>query len=347
MALIRIAQWPEPIEAGRLRILEAALDAGVPYPHGCGSGECGGCKTRLLSGQVTLDRYSPDALSDEERAEGLILACRARVASDVQVRWLSSTAPLPMVKLQAQVAELRPVAHDVVVMSLELPAGATFAFRPGQFAKLRMGKLPARSYSMANQPGEKRLEFHVRVVDGGLVSSHVAQHLRVGDWVEVRGPFGDAYWEGHETPKHGPLLLLAGGTGLAPILSVLEAALGEGFPAEQIHVYHGVRGERDLYAGELLSARMREHGFRFVPVFSHAPSARARSGLLHEAVAEDFGDLAAASVHVAGPPPMVDAVKDMARRRGVAADRIRADAFFTAEPEKKTLWERLTGWGDL
>jgi NAD(P)H-flavin reductase/ferredoxin len=347
MALIRISQWPEPVEAGRLRILEAALDAGVPYPHGCGSGECGGCKTRLLSGHVTLDRYSPDALTDAERADGLILACRARLASDIEVRWLSATAPLPMVKLGARVAGLQAVAHDVVVVSLALPDGASFTFRPGQFAKLRMGSLPARSYSMANQPGDKQLEFHVRVVDGGLVSSYVAQHLRVGDPVEVRGPFGDAYWEDDGTAKHGPLLLLAGGTGLAPILSVLDAALGDGFPAEQIHVYHGVRSERDLYAGQQLAARVRERGFRFVPVFSDTPSVRARSGLLHEVVAEDFADLAAARVHVAGPPPMVDAVKALARQRGVSADRIRADAFVTTEPAKKTLWERITGWGDL
>lgn len=347
MALIRISQWPEPVEAGRLRILEAALDAGVPYPHGCGSGECGGCKTRLLSGHVTLDRYSPDALSEAERADGLILACRARLASDVHVRWLSAAAPLPMVKFNARVATLQAAAHDVVVVSLALPPGASFAFRPGQFAKLRMGSLPARSYSMANQPGEPQLEFHVRVVEGGLVSSYVAQHLEVGDTVEVRGPFGDAFWEDDATARQSPLLLLAGGTGLAPILSVLDAALGDGFPAEQIHVYHGVRSERDLYAAKQLAARIRERGFRFVPVFSQGAGPHGRGGLLHEAVAQDFADLAAARVHVAGPPAMVDAVKALAQQRGVAAERIRADAFVTAEPAKKTLWERITGWGDL
>jgi ferredoxin len=115
MALIHIEQWPAPIEARRLRVLEAALDAGVPYPYGCGTGECGSCKTQLLSGDITLDRYSPEALSDEERAQGIILACRARVVSDVRLRWLSKVAaPLPLVKVAAKVSYVGRVAHDVM-----------------------------------------------------------------------------------------------------------------------------------------------------------------------------------------------------------------------------------------
>lgn len=348
MALINIPQWPQPIEAGRLRILEAALDAGVPYPHGCGTGECGSCKSQLLSGKVTLDRYSPGALSDEERARGVILACRARVVSDVNVRWLSTAAaPLPMVKLNTRVDHIGQVAHDVVVLSLTMHKGSSFAFRPGQFAKLRFGKLPVRSYSMANQPGEDRLEFHIRVLPDGAVGQHVARHLKVGDRVEVRGPFGDAYWDDPEDAKRGPLLLLAGGTGLAPILSVLDAALADGIPPKQIHVYHGVRTEDDLYAGSRLMTRMRERGFRFVPVFSSDRPTRARQGRLHEAVGEDFSSLAAARIYVAGPPPMVEAVRTLATERGADATRVRADAFFAAVPEKKGLWERVTGWGGM
>jgi len=330
-----------------MRILEAALDAGVPYPHGCGSGECGSCKSQLLSGEVTLDRYSPDALSDAEREHGVILACRARVLSDVHVKWLSAATALPMVKLNARVASVKRVAHDVVVLSLTLPAGSSMAFRPGQFAKLRFGKLPARSYSMANQPSQGRLEFHIRMVPDGLISQYVANQLKTSDVVEVRGPFGEAYWDAVGDAKQDPLLLLAGGTGLAPILSVLGAALRDGQPAEQIHVYHGVRSERDLYAGTQLIEHAREKGFRFVPVYSSAVERIARTGLLHEAVAEDFSSLAATRIHVAGPPPMVDAVKDLALRRGATAARIRADAFYPAAPEKKSLWERITGWSDL
>lgn len=348
MAQIHITQWPQPIEAGRLRILEAALDAGVPFPHGCGTGECGSCKCKLLSGEVAMDRYSPGALTDEERDNGLILACRSRVVSDVKLSWLSAAAlPQPMVKFDARVFMVAPVAHDVFVVTLAAPPGLGFSFHPGQFAKLRFGKLPARKYSMASQPGQDLLEFHIRIVPDGVVSQYVASKLREGDTVEVRGPFGDAYWEGLEEAHTGPLVLLAGGTGLAPILSVLDAALKDGVAPEQVHLYHGVRAERDLYAESRLSARAKQHGFRFTPVFSEKAPGSARQGFVHEALEQDFHNLSQARIYVAGPPPMVDAVKAAAAGRGAEPARIRADAFYASEPEKKSLWARLTGWGDL
>lgn len=348
MAQIQITQWPQPIEAGRLRILEAALDAGVPFPHGCGTGECGSCKCKLLSGKVAMDAFSPGALTDEERDKGLILACRSRVVSDVKISWLSSAAlPQPMVKFNAQVFRVAPVAHDVYVVTLATPPGQGFNFHPGQFAKLRFGDLPARKYSMASQPGHDLLEFHIRIVPDGVVSQYVAMQLREGETVEVRGPFGDAYWEGLEEAHTGPLLLLAGGTGLAPILSVLDAALKDGVPPEQVHLYHGVRAERDLYAESRLTARADEHGFRFTPVYSESARESARRGFVHQIMEQDFHSLAHAHIYVAGPPPMVDAVKASATQRGADPRRIRADAFYASEPEKKSLWARLTGWGDL
>jgi CDP-4-dehydro-6-deoxyglucose reductase/ferredoxin-NAD(P)+ reductase (naphthalene dioxygenase ferredoxin-specific) len=344
MAQIHIADWPKPVAAGRHSILEAALDAGVPFPHGCGSGECGSCKCRLIDGEVHSEAWSADALSDEEHADGLILACRSRPVGDVTVQWLSKAAVLPMVKLTANITSIDRVSRDVVVLTIGLRAGQHFNFRPGQFAKLRFNKLPARSYSIANQPGHGQLVFHIRIVPDGKVSGSVAASLRPGDPVEVRGPFGDAYWDG---VVDTPLLLLAGGTGMAPILSVLDAALRDGQPAEHIHVYHGVRTEDDLYASDILEQRAREHGIRFVPVYAEGKRASARNGHLHEAVAGDFPDLASTFIHVAGPPPMVAAVTDLAVNRGARRERIRADAFHAAEPEKRGLWERVTGWGGI
>jgi CDP-4-dehydro-6-deoxyglucose reductase/ferredoxin-NAD(P)+ reductase (naphthalene dioxygenase ferredoxin-specific) len=344
MALIHIAEWPQPIEAGRLRILEAALDSGVPFPHGCGSGECGSCKSRLIDGEVSCDRYSPDALSDEERAAGLILACRSRPVTDVTVKWLSTAAALPMVKLDTNVVHIERASRDVVVLTLGLRDGQRFDFRAGQFAKLRFGKLPARSYSMASQPGQGPLVFHIRILPDGKVSGPVGRDLRAGDPVEVRGPFGEAYWDGVKSTR---LMLLAGGTGMAPILSVLDAALRGGQPTRGIQVYHGVRTEADLYASDLLHQRANEHGIRFVPVFAEGKPASGRSGHLHEALARDVTDFADTCIHVAGPPPMVDAVMDLAVNRGAAPERIRADAFYPAVPEKRSLWERISAWGSL
>ena len=349
MPEVSIAQWHAPIKVGRLRILEAALDAGVPYPHGCGTGECGGCKSELLSGHVVHDRHSPDALSEAERQSGLILACRARPVDDVQVRWLSQAAPLPMVKLDTRVASVQRVAHDVVALTLSLPIGAKFEFRPGQFAKLRFGrKLPVRSYSMASQPGQSELVFHVRVVPDGLVSPYVAKELAAGEKVELRGPFGDASWQrADDDVAGGRILLVGGGTGMAPILSILDAMLREGVVPGRMHVMHGVRAERDLYVLEQLQQRQRQHGFRLSTVLSVEPAPGHRFGTPHEVLAQDHPDLRGARVYVAGPPPMVKAVSELVLSRGVRQRRLFADAFTAAEPEKRSLWERVTGWGGL
>lgn len=344
MALIHIAEWPKPIEAGRLRILEAALDAGVPYPHGCGTGECGNCKSRLIDGEVSCDPCSADALSAKERADGLILACRSRPVTDVTVRWLSAAAALPMVRLDTRVERIERASRDVVLLTLGLREGQRFDFHAGQFAKLRFGKLPARSYSMASLPGQNRLVFHIRILPNGLVSGPVGRDLRVGDPVEVRGPFGDAYWAGIRSTR---LMLLAGGTGMAPILSVLDAALRAGQPTQSIDLYHGVRTEQDLYLKEVLQRRAREHNIRFVPVFTDGKAGSDRNGHLHEALARDVADFSDTCIHVAGPPPMVDAVTDLAVKRGAPPDRIRADAFYPAEPAKRSLWERVSAWGGL
>jgi naphthalene 1,2-dioxygenase ferredoxin reductase component len=229
----------------------------------------------------------------------------------------------------------------VVLLTVRLADDAVFDFRPGQFAKLGFGSLPPRSYSMATQPRQRHLVFHIRVLPDGLVSGHVASALRRGDSVTVHGPFGDACWDA--PPSDEPLLLLAGGTGLAPMLSVLDAALADGQRPQRIHLYHGVRGEGDLYAGAPLRQLSRRKGFRFVPVYAQPKDAGLRAMHLHQAVAEDFASLREARVYVCGPPPMVDAMKALAQERGAAPERIRADPFFAAAAPKRSLWQRLTG----
>jgi naphthalene 1,2-dioxygenase ferredoxin reductase component len=200
---------------------------------------------------------------------------------------------------------------------------------------------------MANQPGPGPLVFHIRILPDGKVSGPVGRDLKVGDSVEVRGPFGEAHWDGVKSSR---LLLLAGGTGMAPILSVLDAALHDGQPKQGIQVYHGVRTEEDLYLSDLLQQRARQRGFSFVPVFAEGQRASGRTGRtghLHEALARDVTDFSDTCVHVAGPPPMVEAVVDLAMNRGAATERIHADAFYPAEPEKRSLWERMSTWGGL
>ena len=353
MAQVSIKQWPQAFELGRKRILEAALDAGVPFPHGCGSGECGSCKCRVLAGEVQMDSHSRDALTEVERSQGLILACRARARGDVQLAWLDDDAPAwPVQRFQTRVSSVRPLAGDVMELRLALPAGLSFGHHPGQFVRLRFGDLPERSYSMAGLSDQGELVFHVRVVVDGAVSPHIASQVRPGDAVTVQGPFGDAYWNGCDSAR---LLLVGGGTGLAPVLSVLDAALRDGFPPDRIDLYHGVRSPADLYLGEQLRQRAATLGFRFVPAFADVtPSAAAgedssRVGHLHEVLARDYPHLQHVTLHAAGPPPMVEAVKALALSRGCAPHQLRMDAFHAAPPApppaRPGFWARLRGAG--
>lgn len=338
MPQLTIQQWPQDIHVGRnQKILDAALSAGAPMPFNCRSGECGECKCRLVSGQVDHAEHSPDALSPQERASGLILACRSRPASEhivLSVSALNSSgadanAP-PLQAPQRQMARVlaREAAnHDVMRLRLAF-SGAAPAFVAGQFSRLAFDGVPARSYSMANQPGDDTWEFHIRRVPGGHVSGHVFNQLLVGDTIEVQGPYGSACWS---QPTPAPLLLVAGGTGLAPILSILRAALAAGQSIEAL--YHGVRAEQDLYSHDLLRQMADGHRFRLIPVFSAGGSAPSigRAGFVHQALGQDFASLRGYRIFVCGPPPMVEASKALALARGADPQHVLADAFY-AEP---------------
>ncbi len=354
MATITIEQWGKPIECGKQRILDAALDAGVPYPHGCASGECGSSKSQVISGEVVMDRYSPGALTDAERAQGQILACRARCTTDATVRWLSEAdAGQAVQTISAKVTSVSALAHDVMCLRVE---STGLSFKPGQFAKIKIGTLPQRSYSMAGLPSDGQLEFHVRVLPNGAVSQHIANTVRAGETIQVQAAFGEATWDKNLAPE-GKLLLLAGGTGMAPILSILRAALGDSFPGERIHVFHGVRCAKDAYANTQLQALAKQHGFKFDTICSDEVVDGKPPAMLHQAVAIAYPRLSNAQVFTAGPPPMVDAVVSLTREWGLASTQVRADAFYAADiappsesamaqtvPAKKGFLQRVMGW---
>lgn len=344
MSKLSIQGWSsEIIMRPGQKILDAALGAGAPVPFSCMAGECGTCKCRLVAGQVEHGPHSPDALSEHERASGMILACCSRAASEHVVLSLESEAQDAAQQHVVKVLEAERANHDVLRLRLGF-AGPAPSFRAGQFARLRFAGMPTRSYSMANVPGEAQWEFHVRHVPGGAVSSHVFQQVQVGDELTLQGPFGSACWD---EASPAPLLLVAGGTGLAPIMSVLRTALAAGQRIEAL--YHGVRAAPDLYDVQALSQLAREHNFRLVPVFSsgEAEAPLARIGFVHQILGHDFASLHGYRIFVAGPPPMVDAVKTLALSRGALPEQVHADAFHaqsSAEPESARpmrFWERL------
>lgn len=312
-------------------ILEAALADGMAYPHGCRSGRCGSCKSRLISGEVDLLDHSRFALSDEEKAQGLILACRAIPRTDAIVAWLGGdeeTTSHPRRRLNCRVAAIEDATHDIKDIRLTIIGGGDpLAFTAGQYARLTFPDAPTRDYSMASAPGKQELEFHIRQVPGGAATQRIHALLKLGDPVLVEGPFGSSYLR----EKHaGPILCVAGGSGLAPIKGIVEAAIAHGMK-QPIHVYFGARSDRDLYLVDHFESLAQRHpNVAFTPVLSDAPlEARWRTSFVTDAVAQDLQNFDGWKAYVAGPPPMVEAAMQIVTERGLRPEDLHADVFFT------------------
>lgn len=334
---VTVAQFHEPFtaEMGQT-VLEAALARDLPYPHGCRSGNCGACKSELLSGEVEMSPYSEYALSPAEKAGGLILACRAVPWSDCAVKYLEfdDTVAHPLRHLVCRVSAVDGLTHDIKRLRMKVLEGGPYDFSAGQYARVEFPGQPPRDYSMANRPDEATLEFHVRLVPDGAVTPYVAKRLKVGDKAKVFGPHGTSYLRA----RHGgPLLALAGGSGLAPIKSIVDTAL-RSRAAQPIHLYFGVRDERDLYFEDhfkKLAARHRN--LTFIPVLSEPsqPTTR-RTGFLADAVRRDFTSLDGAKAYLAGPPIMVETAVAALEGLGLRRQDCHADAFYS-EAEKAAL----------
>lgn len=327
---IKVRQIAEPFAAefGQT-ILDAAFAAGHDYPCGCQSGNCGACKSYLIAGEVEMSPYSEFALTEEEKAAGQILACRAVAWSDVEVAWLEADdlASHAQRQLDCRVTALEPLTHDIRLVRLSIEAGGPFTFSAGQYARVTFDGLPGRDYSMASQPDDPFLDFHIRAVDGGAVSRFVGGGLKLGDPVKVEGPRGISFLRENHT---GPILALAGGSGLAPIKSIVERALARG-ARQPVTLYFGVRDERDLYLeGHFAALAARHPNFRFVPVLSQpsAPTAR-RTGFLAEVIAADIGATDGMKAYLAGPPVMVETCIAALGEKGLTRQHCHADAFYT------------------
>jgi CDP-4-dehydro-6-deoxyglucose reductase, E3 len=320
-------------------LLDAALGAGWNLPHSCKGGNCGSCRALLLGGEIYYPNGRPLGLSDAEVAEGLVLLCQARASSDLTIETFEVTTPDQTIikRLPARIERALTLSHDVMGLYLRLPAAETFHFEAGQYIDIMLPGGRRRSFSIASPPHDSRLlELHVRKVAGGEFSARLFDEDTHSALLTVEGPLGQFVYR--ESRDAAPMLLIGGGTGIAPLLSILRHVLENGIDRDMT-VYWGVRNERDLYAHAILEdfagraaaarpAQPRAARLHYVPVLSEpSPEWRGRRGWVHEAALQDIDDLDRYDVYAAGPPAMIEAVRHEFGRRGVAASRLFFDSF--------------------
>jgi CDP-4-dehydro-6-deoxyglucose reductase len=307
-------------------LLDGALAAGLNLPHGCKSGNCGACRARLRSGRIDYPRGAPLGLSAAEVADGYVLMCQARAAGDLELEPIEihAAADHAVQRLPCRIAAATRLSHDVVRVMLRLPAVQHLNYEAGQYIDVLLAGGRRRSFSLACPPHDaKLLELHVRRVVGGEFSETLFAGDATGRLLEIEGPLGAFTYR----PGSAPMLLLGGGTGLAPLLAMLRHVVENGLERELL-LYWGVRAERDLYADALLrELAARAPSLRYVPVLSEPAATWAgRRGWVHAAALADLDPLAH-DVYASGPPEMIAAVRRDFAARGVDASRLYCDSF--------------------
>lgn len=329
-------------------ILAAAVRNKISLAFKCGNGSCKTCHARLLTGSVTYPWKPPQALRSEEIAAGSILVCQAAATSDIAIEatvqtGLREEARLHEIKLAldgikirkglATVSRVDRACHDVTI--LRLTPDQPFNWLPGQYLTLGAKELE-RDFSIANLSGPGgEVEMHIRHVPGGRFTSWIAQGIKPGDVVTLEGPLGTFF---HRRKSRRPLLLVAGGTGFSPIKGVVLSALEQG-GSVPIRLYWGVRAQRDLYEDALVREWSKNGRLTYTPVLSEPdPDDRSghEKGFVHEAVERNEDRLGGFDIYIAGPPPMVEAVRMVVAAKGAWPERIFTDSFdFSASTQNR------------
>jgi CDP-4-dehydro-6-deoxyglucose reductase len=320
-------------------VLEAALHGGIGLPYGCRNGACGACKCTLVTGDLEYGEHQERAIRADEIAAGKALTCCTRPRSDLvlEVRELADVKDLQVRTLPCRVEKVEKPAPDVAVLYLKLPANERLQFLAGQYIDILMKDGKRRSFSMANAPHDDQfLQLHVRRNPNGTFSKYVFEEMKERAILRFEGPLGTFYL--HEDSDR-PIIFVAGGTGFAPIKGVIEHIVFKGIDRQMI-LYWGARAAADLYLPELPARWQAEHdNFTFIPVLSDPlPGDRwqGRTGLVHQAVLDDFKDLSGWSVYACGAPAMTDVAKQtFVGERGLPEDEFFCDAFtYSVDPKK-------------
>ena len=316
-------------------VLAAGLRAGLHLPHSCRGGSCGACEARILAGEVSYPNGLPPGLTAAEAAGGRALLCQARARSDLalEARALAVPEEVRIRRLPCRVEAREPLCHDVMRLVVKLPSLEPFVFLAGQYVDFLLEDGRRRSYSIASPPHEpERLELHVRRVAGGEFTARVFDDLGERSLLRLEGPLG-GFWLREDSER--PIVMVAGGTGFAPIQSMLSHLIHRG-ATRPVRFYWGVRRPRDLYAGERVARWAAQHDWlEFVPVMSEPlpeDEWKGRRGWVHEAVLADYPSLAEVDVYAAGPPPMIAVIQELFPARGLPQGRLYFDSFEFSAP---------------
>jgi CDP-4-dehydro-6-deoxyglucose reductase len=318
-------------------MLAAGIRQGIGLPYGCKDGACGSCKCKLVSGSVVHGHHQPKALSADEEAAGYVLTCCGVPHSDVvlESRQVTEAGAFPIKKMPVRVNAMERASHDVIVLRLQLPASDTFQYHAGQYVEFLLRDGDRRSYSMANAPHtqatQPALELHLRHMPGGKFTDHVFSAMKEKDILRIEGPYGSFFLR-EDSDK--PIVLLASGTGFAPIKAVIEHMQHKGIDRPAT-LYWGGRRPADLYQSAWIEGKLAEMpNLRYVPVVSDALPEDAwtgRTGFVHQAVLQDFPDLSGHEVYACGAPIVVESAhRDYVAQAGLPDEAFFADSFTSA-----------------
>ena len=316
-------------------VLDAGLRQSIVFPYSCRGGTCGTCKAKLISGDISYAAETA-ALSEAEKESGLVLLCQARAESDITIdaTELAASANIQIKILPCRVSDMDKRAHDVMVIKLKLPASQQLDYLAGQYIDILLRDGRRRSFSMASRPEPgQELELHIRHVPGGHFSSRAFESMQVKDLLRFQGPFGTFFLR---EDSERPVILMAGGTGLAPIKALLEHAFHTN-NTRQFHLFWGVRQSRDLYYHDELVQRAKQFdNFTYTPVLSEPDEAeqwQGETGFVHNTIVKFYNDMSEYEVYACGPPIMIDSGRTAFTEVGLNPDRLFYDSFEYAVDE--------------